>query len=525
LEINIDAHGGAEVHIKIFEPKTPTPLAPAIERLAGCAFDNPKDREIEGDWIFSGRCAGAFRKRGLLVGGQFDFAPLMGILKHSNVERLDVIVRHPRSGFSQFLDSGWTNETTAQSVEYAKTLTPAPSTPPLRLAFGYRLINFLPITLLLFPVGLSLIMRRAALRARQTDPVVVWFTYWSLFGWMITGVWLLWIEGSTVLDCAALARFLLNDSPWAPLLQVTFYLVPPILAQLVCTVASGAVLARVGGEQWMLPVSLKHAFWHEPVTIWPILCLSAGVASLALFNEVALGIACLAVAYGAHVLLVGLWLRLQKLSRYELPPGDLRSRILELALNAGVTLKKIYLLPAAEGRLSSPYMIRRHRLLLSDVLLRVLRKNETEAVLAREFVHLRRHHRAILLGSAVVSLPLIYRFSHLAMVEGRLPWALRGPLLVWITPVMLYLLWRRFERTADAEAVELTGDGDALSSALPKIAQLNIIGLYWRRLEQRFFPNGSAAYLQQPPDVPSAHEEGALVGANAGDTKRLVSGD
>jgi Zn-dependent protease with chaperone function len=525
LEINIDAHGGATVHVKIFEPQMPAPLAPAIEHLVGCAFDNPKDREVEGDWIFSGRCAGAFRKRGLLVGGQLQFAPLMEVLKLAKVERLEVTVRHPRSGFSRFLDSGWTIETTAQSVEYTKTLTPASPVPPVRLAFGYRLINFLPISLLLFPVGLSLIMRWAALRARQTDPVVVWFTYWSLFGWMVTGVWLLWIEGSTVLDCAALARFLLNDSPYAPLLQLTFYLVPPILAQLVCTVASGAVLARVSGEHWMLPVSLKHAFWHEPVTIWPILCLWAGVASLALFNEVALGVACLAIAYAAHVVLVRLWLRLQKLSRYELPPGDLRSRILELAVKAGVTLKEIYLLPAAEGRLSGPYMIRRRRLLLSDALLRALRKNETEAVLARELVHLRRHHRAILLGIAVVSLPLIYRFSHLALVEGRVPWALRGPLLVWITPVLLYLLWRRFERTADAEAVELTGDGEALANALPKIAQLNVIGLYWRRLEQRFFPNGSAGDLQQPPEVFPAREEGALVGANAGDTKGLVSGD
>ncbi len=306
---------------------------------------------------------------------------------------------------------------------------------------------------------------------------------------------------------------------------MTFYLVPPILAQLVCTVASGAVLARVGGEHWMLPVSLKHAFWHEPVTIWPILCLWAGIASLTLFNEIALGLACLAVAYGAHVLLVWLWLRLQKVSRYELPPGDLRSRILQLAQKGGVTLKEIYLLPTAEGRLGGPYMIRRRRLILSDVLLRVLRKNETEAVLAREFVHLRRHHRAILLGIAVVSLPLIYRFSHLAMVEGRLPWALRGPLLVWITPVLLYLLWRRFERTADAEAVELTGDGEALSSALPKIAQLNLIGLYWRRFEQRFFPNGRVCDLQQLSEVFPAREDGALVGANAGDAKRLVSGD
>jgi len=53
---------------------------------------------------------------------------------------------------------------------------------------------------------------------------------------------------------------------------------------------------------------MKHAFWHEPVTIWPILCLWAGVASLALFNQVALGLACLAIAYAAHVVLVRLWL-------------------------------------------------------------------------------------------------------------------------------------------------------------------------------------------------------------------------
>jgi Zn-dependent protease with chaperone function len=163
--------------------------------------------------------------------------------------------------------------------------------------------------------------------------------------------------------------------------------------------------------------------------------------------------------------------------------------------------------------------------MLSDVLLRALRKNETEALLAREFVHLRRHHRAILLGIAVVSLPVIYRFSHLALVEGLLPWALRGPLLVWITPVLVYMLWRRFERTADAEALDLTGDGEALAGALPKIAQLNVIRWYWRRLEQRFFPNGGESDLQPLPDAFPARETGALVGAKAADAKRLVSGD
>ena len=73
--------------------------------------------------------------------------------------------------------------------------------------------------------------------------------------------------------------------------------------------------------------------------------------------------------------------------------------------------------------------------------------------------------------------------------------------------------------------MELTGDREALAHALPKITQLNVIGFYWRRFEQRFFPNGGAGDLQQLPEALPAREEGSLVGANAGDAKRLVSAD
>jgi Zn-dependent protease with chaperone function len=502
LEINLDARGGASVALRIFGRSLPSSLAPALSQVLGCGFADPKESDMEGDRTFSGSCAHAFRKRGLLVGGQLEFAPLMNVLKTAGVDGVDVVIRHPRTGFSRFLDNGWAFEATAQSLEYAKKLSPSAPPPHVRLAFGYRLVNFLPLTLLLCPIGLTMLMRWAALRARDRDPVVVWFTYWRLFGWVITGAWLLWVQGSTVIDCHALARFLLNGSSKSILLQLVFYLVPAILVQFICTVSSGAVLARLTGQRWMLPVTLKHALWHEPVTIWPVLCLLAGVSSLALYNEVVLGLLCLAVAFGGRVLLLRLWLRFQDLSRYQLPAGDLRSRILELAQNAGVKLREIYLLPSAEGRLAGPYMLRGRRLFVSDAMLRVLQKSETEAVLSREFVHLRRRHREIVLGLAVAALPLIYRFSHLSFVEGWLPWAVRGPLLVWLTPVALYLLWRRFERVAEREAAAITGGAGALFDALPKLAQFNLLGLYWRRFEQRFFPNGTGP--GRPGELPAA---------------------
>jgi Zn-dependent protease with chaperone function len=367
------------------------------------------------------------------------------------------------------------------------------------------------LTLLLFPVALTMVMRWAALRDRGVDPVVVWFTYWRVFGWVITGAWLLWVQGSTVLDCAALARFLLDDSSLAPLLQLAFYLVPPILVQLVCTVASGPVLARMSGQRWMLP-SLKHAFWHEPVTIWPLFGLLAGVACITLFDEFLLGLICLAVSYAAHVVLVRLWLQFQNLGRHTLPSGELRSRIIELAQKAGVRLKEIYVLPAVDGRLDAPYMVRRHRLFLSDVLLK-LPKRETEAIVTREFVHLRYRHHDMLTGVAIVALPLIYRFSHLSAVAG-VPWAVRGPLLVWLTPVVLYLLWRRFERTADAEASEITHDRESVLNAPLKLAQFNLISLYWLKFERRF-RNGKTD--EAPPEPQPAAAPPA--------PKRLVSAD
>ena len=79
-----------------------------MSQTIGCAFDHPKESTVDGDWRFSGKCAGAFRKRGLLVGGQILLAPLSEALKTLGVQHLDVVIRHPRTGFSRFTDNGWT---------------------------------------------------------------------------------------------------------------------------------------------------------------------------------------------------------------------------------------------------------------------------------------------------------------------------------------------------------------------------------------------------------------------------------
>lgn len=505
LNIQIDSYGGAAVELKIFDRSLPTSLLPVMREVMNCEFTGAKESDSDGDRIFSARCTHALLKRGLLVGGHVQLAPLMAVLKQVNVPGLDTVIRHPRTSFSEFADTDWTLSSSPQTLEYSKHLSSTDPGPDVRLAFGYNAMSFLPLTLLVFPVALTMIMRWAAVRARNQEPIVIWFTYWRLFGWVMFGSWLLWVQGSKVIDCNALARFLLNGSSYAVVLQLTMLVVPAILVQLICTVASGAVLARVSGQKWVLPVTLKHAFWHEPLNIWPLLLLLAGVSSLILYNEFVLGVICLAAAYGTRVLLLHIWLRFQDLGRYELPAGDLRSRILELAQKSGFALKGIYLLPSAEGRLSGAYMIRGRRLFVSESMLHFLHKQETEAVLVRAFVHERRHHYDIIVGLAASALPLIHRFSHLGIVAGALPWAIRGPLLVWLSPPLLYLLWRRFERDAAAGTATVTGDAELLGTALPKLAQLNLMALYWRRFEWRFFPGDTRPKSQSGlPGVPVA---------------------
>jgi len=49
LEMNIDAHGGAEIQIKIFEPQKPV-RSPRRRAPGWLRVRKPKDREVEGDW-------------------------------------------------------------------------------------------------------------------------------------------------------------------------------------------------------------------------------------------------------------------------------------------------------------------------------------------------------------------------------------------------------------------------------------------------------------------------------------------
>jgi len=121
---------------------------------------------------------------------------------------------------------------------------------PVRLAFGYRLITSCPSAGCI-PRRPQSDHRAGRHCARPDGPGVAWSPIGAVRlddHW----VWLFVDRGSGFSIAQPCARFLLNDSPYAPLLHSRFtWCADP--RQLVCTVASVRLLARAGGEQWMLP--------------------------------------------------------------------------------------------------------------------------------------------------------------------------------------------------------------------------------------------------------------------------------
>ena len=93
LNITLDARGAASVALKVFDRKISVSIVPALEQMLQCPLEDAKERDADDDWVASARCAQAFRKKGLLVGGTIALTPLVAQLKQANVLRIEEIGR------------------------------------------------------------------------------------------------------------------------------------------------------------------------------------------------------------------------------------------------------------------------------------------------------------------------------------------------------------------------------------------------------------------------------------------------
>ena len=151
---------------------------------------------------------------------------------------------------------------------------------------------------------------------------------------------------------------------------------------------------------------------------------------------------------------------------------------------------------------------------VSDALLRLLTPRELAAVLAHEVAHIANRDlwlmgladamsRAVSVASWLGQFLLIINLPLMAAGAATFPWG--ALLLLVFSPTIMALLQlslsRRREYDADLGAVELTGDPEALASALTKLERL--AGRFWEEifLPGRRIPEPSLLRTHPPTEV------------------------
>jgi STE24 endopeptidase len=221
---------------------------------------------------------------------------------------------------------------------------------------------------------------------------------------------------------------------------------------------------------WALYLAMRH--WPQ----WWWLAAALGFAAVLV-----------ALTRVAPVLLLPLFFTFRPLSR-----ADLRKRLLTLSRRAGVPVTD-----ASEWQLSDRTKKanaalagfgRTRRIIVSDTLLENYSDDEIEVILAHELAHQVHHDiwRGIVLQALVMTLGFFAASRVLAVLAPRVGWhgvadvaglpalLLAAGLLSLVLLPAVNAASRAMERTADRFALELTGNVEAFSSAMRRLAEQNL---------------------------------------------------
>lgn len=172
--------------------------------------------------------------------------------------------------------------------------------------------------------------------------------------------------------------------------------------------------------------------------------------------------------------------------------GPLFDAVQRLAQQMRVPVRQVLYLHTGKSLIANAFAAQGNIVALTDHLVRSLTRAETDAVIAHELGHLKQKH-ANLLGWLQSPLALILA---LTLLVPRLPNAenlrwLYVPLVILGQSLLQLALSRRWERTADRLAAQLTGNPTALLTGLAKLARLNGSPESWSRWDESLLTHPS----------------------------------
>jgi Zn-dependent protease with chaperone function len=540
LTVHVNASGTAAV--TLLEFGSDAGLADGAEAF-GKALGCPLRRIVAAKMIVQYRadnCRIAIRRSGLSYQGKLNLTPLFEPLRQANVSRLSVSVWQD-GAFSMACSPRPAMAVTTSVCQYAILFSPVASTPgtnalalsrakffqttdtlpKIELSYGMtraeiaRMGAMLGIVLLL-PIVVTLWMRRAALRAADRiaaglrtedatsghtgsvhdDRAGIWFGYWRSLNWVLNGALFLWWGASDTVNLNGLLAIVLpsggpGQTAWAFHLadRIGFWL-PPLVVVAICQTLSHPVQVRVRGLQWTRGEILKQSVWSMAASWLPLLLFLNGLNELVVGNS-RVGVIWMMVAFFGRTYAARQSALAQGLTPRALTSGELRDSIFGMATKLKVKLVQVYVVATGKARLANAFARTGNSILLTDTLLGSLNRHEVDAVVAHELAHLKHEHPRKLGSAYILGFVAAIALVTLLPTGGTVLRPFRYLLFLVVPQAITYFFSRRFEYTADKEAVLLTGNAEAQITSLVKLHRLNLMPLDWGRVQGKFLTHPS----------------------------------
>jgi Zn-dependent protease with chaperone function len=545
LTVRVDANGTAEVSFFAYggTGAALANLTEGFEKTLGCPLHSVSGTKRSFVQDQAEHCRLAVRRSGLRYDGKLDLTPLFEPLRQANINLLSVSIIQtggiplecsPRSplpalrsnqtslcGYSILL-SPPAAAPGADSLALSKSkYFQTPETlPGIELSYGMARAEIVRMGavlgfVLLLPILVTLWMRRAALRAAERiaaglrtadatsgragsvhdDRAGIWFGYWKSLNWVQSASLFLWWGASDTLNLSGLLAIVFRpggsgNAAWAFRLvdHIGFWL-PPLFVVVICQALSHPVQVHVRGLQWTRGEVLRQSIWSVAAGWLPLLLFFSGVNEMWAGSS-RLGMLWIVAAFFGRTYAARQSALAQGLTPRALTAGELRDSTFAMATKLKVKLLQVYVIATGKARMANAFASNKNSILLTDALLGSLNRREVDAVVAHELAHLKHDHpnklgMAWTLGFMAAIAILVF-----APTGGMLR-PLRYLIVLVVPQACVYFFSRRFEYTADKEAVLLTGDAEAQITSLVKIHRLNLMPLDWGRVQGKFLTHPS----------------------------------
>ena len=552
LTVHYDERGNAQVWFYLDQhPQNRAPIQTALEQALHCpqgVLANPQPRPGYSRYLQSldaqrraqvemlaeqgrestlqGNCPAAMTRNRWLFSTDLYLAPLQTALKQAGESRLDVSVNLPDSRYSAYTPANVPQYGSDRTGQIFYDFDTAARTPAqIHLEYGLRPQDAiraaaLPTAFLLLPIVIMLWMQRAAVRDAASDPIGAWFSYLRVLTWCGNGLLLLWVVGNSIRQGAeALFSYQLGGQGTAAVaLRVAIFLLPPWISYIICVVSSYRVYVHVRGEAWTRGEFLLNQLLELAAQMLPLACLLAGSMMLSVNYRAAMGL--FVGVYLTFTICTRLKLKVSGTHPEALTTGELRDRVFELAKKAVVELRQIYIMPAGKSQMANAFASRNRIVIFTDYLLGSLDKREVIAVAAHEVTHIQKKHTTwkmagllglvfspeLLRGVVRMILAGLRSILHAQTTHAAagLDWAavvvfiertLKFPeldLVFYSIGLWLFFLQSRsMERVADAGAIRLTQDPEAVITSLLKLGRLNLMPVQWGPITGSLFTHPS----------------------------------